>query len=190
MGSTTHGPPIYTGDTNMHFHWKYLLESWLADNHVLKWICYIYFLSNNTSLARAPATTSPVHGCAVRLLFAFSMSLGGSRLNQCRADLEHDTPATPRFRSSDIQGGPKPGSHRLMTIILSNLNRFKKIDWKISYSKFAVKWILKIPPHPVGGYATGLLRQFFYNNICCFINLFSKWYLIGNVFRWSLNCIC
>jgi len=48
-----------------------------------------------------------------------------------------------------------------MTIILSNLNRFKKIDWKISYSKFAVKWILKIPQHLVGGYATGLLRQFF-----------------------------
>jgi len=46
---------------------------------------------------------------AVYLLFPFSMSLGGSRLNQCRADLEHDTPATPRFRSSDIQCGPKTG---------------------------------------------------------------------------------
>ena len=34
-----------------------------------------------------------------------------------------------------------------MTIILSNLNRFKKFfHWKIP-SEFAVKWILKIPTH-------------------------------------------
>jgi len=33
-----------------------------------------------------------------------------------------------------------------MTIILSNLNRFKKITRRF-LSKYAVKWILKIPPH-------------------------------------------
>jgi len=33
-----------------------------------------------------------------------------------------------------------------MTIILSNLNRFKKIIGKFLV-KFAVKWILKLPPH-------------------------------------------
>ena len=34
----------------------------------------------------------------------------------------------------------------LMTIILSILNRFKKITGRF-LGKFAVKWILKIPPH-------------------------------------------
>jgi len=33
----------------------------------------------------------------------------------------------------DIQGGPKKRGRRLMTIILSNLNRFKKNYWKISW---------------------------------------------------------
>jgi len=37
--------------------------------------------------------------------------------------------------------------HRLMTIILSNLNRSKKFFTGRFLSKFAVKWILKIPPH-------------------------------------------
>ena len=48
---------------------------------------------------------------------------------------------------SCIQGGPKRG-HRLVTIILSNLNRFLKITGK-PLSKCADKWILKIPPHLV-----------------------------------------
>ena len=34
-----------------------------------------------------------------------------------------------------------------MTIILSNLKRFFLNHWKIPCGKFAVKWILKIPPH-------------------------------------------
>jgi len=34
-----------------------------------------------------------------------------------------------------------------MTIILSNLNRFKKKFTRRFLSKYAVKWILKIPPH-------------------------------------------
>jgi len=34
-----------------------------------------------------------------------------------------------------------------MTIILSNLHRFKKKFTGRLLSKFAVKWILKIPPH-------------------------------------------
>jgi len=36
---------------------------------------------------------------------------------------------------------------RLMTIILSNLNRFTKLFHGRFLSKFAVKWILNIPPH-------------------------------------------
>ena len=41
-------------------------------------------------------------------------------------------------------GGPKTG-HRLIAIILSNLNRFQNfVHWKIG--KCAVKWILKIVP--------------------------------------------
>jgi len=36
--------------------------------------------------------------------------------------------------------------HRLMTIVLSNLNRLKKFIGSF-LGKFVVKWILKIPPH-------------------------------------------
>ena len=43
--------------------------------------------------------------------------------------------------------GDKNRRHRLMTIILSNLNRFKKKFTGRFLSKFAVKRILKIPPH-------------------------------------------
>jgi len=35
----------------------------------------------------------------------------------------------------------------LTTIILSNVNRFKKIVTGRFLGKFAVKWVLKIPPH-------------------------------------------
>ena len=42
-----------------------------------------------------------------------------------------------------IHGGPKNRGDRLMTIILSNLNWFKKIFT----GKFALEWILKIAPH-------------------------------------------
>jgi len=43
-----------------------------------------------------------------------------------------------------IQDGPKTPGHRLMTIILSSRNRYKKIT-----ERFLSKWILKIPPHLV-----------------------------------------
>jgi len=44
-----------------------------------------------------------------------------------------------------IQGGPRKRGHRLMTIILSNLNRLKK-NFTVRFpGKFAVKWIFKIP---------------------------------------------
>jgi len=42
--------------------------------------------------------------------------------------------------------GAKKAGHRLMTIILSNLNRIKKFTGRF-LGEFAVKWILKIPPH-------------------------------------------
>jgi len=45
-----------------------------------------------------------------------------------------------------IQGGPKKRGHRLMTIILSNLNRLKKFPGRF-LGEFAVRWILKIPLH-------------------------------------------
>ena len=43
--------------------------------------------------------------------------------------------------------GQKKWGHRLMTIILSNLNRCFKKFTKRFLGKFDVKWILKIPPH-------------------------------------------
>jgi len=45
-----------------------------------------------------------------------------------------------------IQGGLKKRGHRLVTIILSNLNRLKKFTGRF-LGKFAVIWILKIPSH-------------------------------------------
>ena len=43
----------------------------------------------------------------------------------------------------NIQGGPRKRGHRLVTILLSNLNRFtKKITGRF-LGKFAVKWLLK-----------------------------------------------
>jgi len=48
-----------------------------------------------------------------------------------------------------IQRGPKKWGHRLMTIILSSLNRFlKKIFTGKFLGKFVVKWILALPLHP------------------------------------------
>ena len=44
-----------------------------------------------------------------------------------------------------IQAGPR--GHRLMTIILSIRNQFKNFFPVRFFDKFAVKWILKIPPH-------------------------------------------
>jgi len=45
-----------------------------------------------------------------------------------------------------LRGGPKKRGHRLMTILPSNLNRFKKNISGRFLGKFAVQWILKIPP--------------------------------------------
>ena len=46
-----------------------------------------------------------------------------------------------------VQGGPKKRGHRLMTIILSSLNRFENVFTVRFLRKFAVKWTLNIPPH-------------------------------------------
>ena len=43
-------------------------------------------------------------------------------------------------------GWAKKAGHRLITIILSNLNQFKKCTVRF-LSEFAVKWTLKILPH-------------------------------------------
>jgi len=51
------------------------------------------------------------------------------------------------WRVISLLGRPKKRGHRLMTIILSNLNRFTIFFTGRFLSKFAVKWILKIPPH-------------------------------------------
>jgi len=48
---------------------------------------------------------------------------------------------------SNIQGGPKKRGHRLMTTILSNLNRFTFFFTGRFLDNFAVKCILKIPSH-------------------------------------------
>jgi len=48
--------------------------------------------------------------------------------------------------SSLYRVGPEKRGHRLMTIILSDLNRFRKKITGRFLSKFAVKWILKLPP--------------------------------------------
>jgi len=51
-------------------------------------------------------------------------------------------------RLNHYTGWAKKRGHRLMTIILSNLNRFEKNVFTGRFlGKFAVKWILKVPPH-------------------------------------------
>jgi len=45
-----------------------------------------------------------------------------------------------------IQGRPKKWGHKLMTIILSNVNRFTHFFTERFLGKFAVNWLLKIPP--------------------------------------------
>jgi len=60
--------------------------------------------------------------------------------NQLASKLRHCHPMY-------IQGGPKKRGHRLVTIILSNLDRFKKKFTGRFLRKCAVKWILKIPPY-------------------------------------------
>ena len=55
-------------------------------------------------------------------------------------------PAVGLPNQYEVQSWPKKRSHRLMTIFLSYLNRSKKNNGKF-LGKFAVKWIITIPPH-------------------------------------------
>jgi len=48
-----------------------------------------------------------------------------------------------------IQGGPKKCGHKLVGIILSNLNRFSNYFIGRFLDKFAVKSLRKIPPYLV-----------------------------------------
>jgi len=57
-------------------------------------------------------------------------------------------PPSRAFRPArDYRVVPNKWGHRLVIIILSNLNRFKKKFAGRSLGKFVVKWILKITPH-------------------------------------------
>jgi len=51
------------------------------------------------------------------------------------------------FSHFTFTGWAKKAGCGLTTIILSNVNRFKKIVTGRFLGKFAVKWVLKIPPH-------------------------------------------
>jgi len=46
-----------------------------------------------------------------------------------------------------IQGGPKKRGHRLLTVILSKLSDLRSVFAGRFLGKFAVKLMLKIPPH-------------------------------------------
>ena len=65
---------------------------------------------------------------------------------RCTNPRTHSLTHSGRRRGTvaDLHGGPKKRGH--MTIILSNLNRLKNFSGRF-LSKFAVKWIFKIPPH-------------------------------------------
>jgi len=64
------------------------------------------------------------------------------------ADTQAQTSTTTIFGVRKIiQGGPKQRGHRLIAIILSNLNRLKNFFTGRFRSKFAVKWISLIPLH-------------------------------------------
>jgi len=51
------------------------------------------------------------------------------------------------MKTKHLQGGPKKRDHRLMTIILSVLNRFENFFTERFLGKFAAKRILEIPQH-------------------------------------------
>jgi len=57
-----------------------------------------------------------------RLLGERSMAMS---LFVCLSARIFQKPQSKLYRTFDVQGGPKKRGHRLMTIILSNLNRFK-----------------------------------------------------------------
>jgi len=59
--------------------------------------------------------------------------------------------------SREYTGWAKKRGHRLMTILLSNLNQFKKFFTERFLSKFAFKRILKIPPRRA--YVAALPRE-------------------------------
>jgi len=61
---------------------------------------------------------------------------------QSRVDLASVQGSSPLYT-----GWAKKVDHRLMTIILSNLNRFNFFFAERFLGKFAAKWILQIPPH-------------------------------------------
>ena len=69
--------------------------------------------------------------------------LSGTGLPKYRC-VDHQSQRVAMSWVQDIQGGQKTRSHR--HIILSNFNRFEKITGRF-VGKFAVKCILKIPPH-------------------------------------------
>ena len=82
----------------------------------------------------SPVTNTPLNLVCLRLHAVATVTVASDRLAACCCHL------------ANIQGGPKKRGHGLLTIILSNVNRFKKITGRF-LSKFAVKWILKISTH-------------------------------------------
>jgi len=85
----------------------------------------------------------------IRVLFLFHFSaacaaVSGASWGMLLADISE--PREVRVDMRTYRVGQKQG-HRLMTIILSNLNRFKYVCTGRFPGKFAVKCLLKIPPH-------------------------------------------
>jgi len=66
--------------------------------------------------------------------------------DQLLVDVRARRPSQPTNRPIRLQGGPKNGTHDHYSLkILTDLK--EKFHWKIPWGKFAVKWILNIPPH-------------------------------------------
>ena len=68
----------------------------------------------------SPVTNTPLNLVCLRLHAVATVTVASDRLAACCCHL------------ANIQGGPKKRGHGLLTIILSNVNRFKKNYWKIS----------------------------------------------------------
>ena len=73
--------------------------------------------------------------------YAASDSRGSTRGNEVSVSFGLFVLGPMRRNSSHLQGGVKKWGHRLMTAILSILDRFKKITGRRLGNKFVVKWI-------------------------------------------------
>ena len=83
------------------------------------------------------SNNAQIHGSQQHLLKLYSVTFCLTEITDLMID-----------KKKYLESGPKKRGHRLITIILSNLNKFTNFFFTGRFlSKFSVKWILNIPSH-------------------------------------------